>query len=94
MSYEQELSELRETLGYVDLILLDVLARRAWLVRQIQKVKRAGGRPGRDSNQEEVVFSRLVMYREAGSSYPDEVVRKVFADLMAASEQLDEGANS
>lgn len=80
-----QVRELRETLAFVDLILADVLRRRAFLVSEIVRVKRKNSIAVRDPDQESVVVRRML---EVDAGYPPEVVQEVFRILMEASEKL------
>lgn len=80
-----QVRELRETLSFVDLILADVLRRRAFLVSEIVRLKRENSIAVRDPDQESVVVRRML---EVDAGYPPEVVQEVYRILMEASEKL------
>jgi len=87
----QQIAELRAIIGHLDIVLRDILSRRAWVVREIQREKRRLGLPVRDPSREAEVFHSMSLgLRGDKFTYPEEVVRKVFADLMAASEDIAE----
>lgn len=73
----------------IDLVLLDVLRRRAFLVKVIQEQKLEAGLPVRDDAQEERVFGRIADARLGSrSGYDDETISRVFEALFVGSEGI------
>ena len=80
-----ELARLREEIEQLDLALIQLIANRVRLARDVGAAKRAAGLPTLDHTREAAVVRRaVVLAREAGLSYDDEV-RQIFWQLIGLS---------
>lgn len=79
-----KLSELRDALSWTDLILMDVLTRRAQLVTRIQMLKATQHEHPIDVGQEARVINRAM----GSGGYSDSTVEKVFRALFEGARDL------
>ena len=79
------LGEIRSTIEYVDMILLDVITRRAQLVSQAHELKERHGLPVRDPAREAVILGRVCAGRQG---YDAKTVAAVFQALFDGCERL------
>lgn len=80
-----EFARLREDIENVDRALIDLLARRVRLAREVGAAKQAAGLPTLDPVREAAVVRRaVVLAREAGLSCHDEV-RQIFWQIIGLS---------
>lgn len=84
-----ELGTLRQEIEAVDRRLVELIAERTDLARQIGAAKRAAGQPTLDPAREAVVVRRAAaLARDAG--IPPEDVREIFWHLIAMSRRAQE----
>lgn len=88
VSTEAQLRELREALSFVDLIMLDVLRRRAFIVKEILRLKQQAGIPVRVAEQEQVVIRRVLSASDGG--YPPDVVEAIYRAMFDSVDRLAE----
>ena len=80
-----ELGRLREEIEQIDRRLIEVIAERVRLAREVGKEKRAAGLPTLDPGREAAVVRRAVtLARDAGLECDDEV-RQIFWQLIGLS---------
>ncbi|HUQ46962.1 MAG TPA: chorismate mutase [Gemmatimonadaceae bacterium] len=80
-----ELSRLREQIEQIDSSLVELIANRVRLAREVGIEKRAAGLPALDPKREAAVVRKaVVLAREAGLEFDDEI-RQVFWLLIGLS---------
>ena len=83
----RSLSELRAAIEVVDAQLIDLVARRMRLVREVGQVKRATGQPVTDPAREAAVVARAsALARDAG--LPEDEVRALYWRVMAMARRV------
>lgn len=89
----RSLSELRAEIEIVDAELIDLVARRMRLVREVGQVKRATGQPVTDPAREAAVVARAsALARDAG--LPEDEVRALYWRVMAMARRVQSTASS
>lgn len=84
---QMQLNTLRGEIEAVDAALIDALARRMSLAREIRAVKQRAGQPVLDPAREAAVVSRAsIRAREAG--LPEDEVRALYWKIMALARRV------
>jgi chorismate mutase / prephenate dehydratase len=84
------LDELRRQVDALDERILELLSRRALVVRDIAAAKQAAQQPAYDAERERAVLERLEqLAAQAASPLPAESVRVVFREIMSACLSVD-----
>ena len=90
-SLPPELARLRDEIEKLDRALVDLIADRVRLAREVGVAKQAAGIPTLDHVREDAVVRRaVVMAREAGLPYDDEI-RQIFWQLIGLSRRVQGG---
>ncbi len=90
---EKTVAELRTQIDKIDDELLDLLNRRAHLVRDVGKRKRDTARRMHDPEREQQIYERLEQRLDETQdpAFPSEGVRPVFREIISACLSLEEG---
>lgn len=88
----QELAELRKRIDVLDDELLEVLNRRAILVREVGQKKRDSSRAMHDPEREQKIYARLEakLSKTPSAVFPGASVRPVFREIISACLSLEE----
>jgi chorismate mutase/prephenate dehydratase len=85
-----QLRSLREKIDEIDHTLVELLNKRARLVVEVGKVKRATGTPVYAPHREAQVLSRVLAHNQrAGGPLPDRTIEGIYRELMSGSFRLE-----